>query len=242
MKIYTINGWGELCRLVESRSSGSGRKGWIYRGQPCNWPLLPGIARESNRKEEDSNELKEFSPESERRLFRNFLRQSNVRINVTPRNELEWLALGQHYRLPTRLLDWTESLFIAAFFACEHGGAKSDGKTKFPAIYAVRDLPEVPFGCDPFAYDGVGVVRPVHLEPRIAAQQGLFTLHGDPTATLNDERVECYLFTEPERVPYMIKLCLDVAGINRNTLFPDLDGLCEHLGWLYKRQRLPDIG
>ena len=54
--------------------------------------------------------------------------------NVQPNSTLAWLSIMQHYGVPTRLLDFTESPYVALYFALE-------GYTPYPqkdlAIFAV---------------------------------------------------------------------------------------------------------
>jgi hypothetical protein len=52
--------------------------------------------------------------------FKRLLRGKGLLANMDRTSDEEILALGQHYGLPTPLLDWSESLYIALFFAfCE---------------------------------------------------------------------------------------------------------------------------
>jgi hypothetical protein len=105
---------------------------YIYRGHAdANWRLASTLERvlgsswsaESARKFEDYS-LAVF--ESKFHLYDT--------ENIQPNSTLAWLAIMQHYGVPTRLLDFTESPYVALYFALE-------GYTPHPqknlAIFAV---------------------------------------------------------------------------------------------------------
>jgi hypothetical protein len=76
-----------------------------FRGSKSNYSLMPGQYRSSYQKlyGEDSTFI-EFQQKAKGFLSRDV-------------NSWELFFLMQHYRIPTRLLDWTENAFVALYFA-----------------------------------------------------------------------------------------------------------------------------
>ncbi len=192
-------------------------------------PLRPGAGRISDGM--GNGRRKHFSEADERAALLRFKADALPYVNYRPPqdHDLEWLAIAQHHGMQTRLLDWTESLLIAAFFAVEHAEA---GHTAI--IYGVRGLPVIEGREDPFSVPEVSVYRPSHITPRIAPQWSIFTVHPRPTDDFRSSGLLTEWRLPGRRNCAHIKFALDSCGINYASIYPDLTGLARHIYWRYQ--------
>jgi hypothetical protein len=150
-------------------------------------------------------------------------------VDFLPDNDWDWLALGQQYGLPTRLLDWTANPLVACFFAVQEQNEDDS------VIYAYRNdsYIVVKKHPDPFKYPEVGKFIPRHLTRRITTQGGLFTIHPDPYEPFESKDMEKIILPNTIRSP--LKKTLNKYGVDQFSLFPGLDSLAAHIEWLQSK-------
>ena len=195
-------------------------------------------------------------------LLRNFRKYAHGEMSATD-SIWDWLALGQHRGLPTRLLDWTYSPLVALHFATDDPATfRQDGVVWcVNFVEANKRLPPrlrkmlEREGSDTFTVEMLAAFQTLHdfdalrrepfvvfMEPpavdrRILNQLALFSLMSSPTARLDDwlERhpALCRKVRVPASMKWEIRDKLDQANVNERVLFPGLDGLSRWLARYY---------
>ena len=170
-----------------------------------------------------------------------------------------WLSLAKHHGLPTRLLDWSYSPYVAMHFATANlGQFDSDGaiwcvdyqksnallppplreilKGDDANIFTTEMLNRVATSLDDFdalGGDFVLFFEPPSLDERIVNQFALFSLPSSAKLSLEEllKRRES-LFRRiiiPAKLKWEVRDKLDQANITERVLFPGLDGLSQWL-------------
>lgn len=206
----------------------------IFRGQTKekDWPLVPSVGRYMDR----SRFL-----EKEEEILEEFKREAIPYTDSKPENRWQWLALAQHNRLPTRLLDWTKNPLAALWFA-----VKDPARDNNPGVVWVfyYDEDQAIFNTsdhatlNPFSIDRTYVYFPEHVTPSLQAQSGVFTVHhriGEnpglfpPLEQMSNSDL---LLTKIEIAPEfftVLRYHLFRVGISPASLFPGLSGLVEKI-------------
>lgn len=209
-----------------------------WRGQSSlKYDLIPGVYRENK------------GTRSEQNLILRFRQYALTRHEKCPQNDdyCSWLFLAQHYGLPTRLLDWSESPLVSLFFAVESNPDKdanlfalnaremnkiiNNDSTLVPVSSApARELFQGAFD-DRVTVDKNVSILSHELDTRMLVQQSVFTLHGNATDLRNLEGLDNAIRTYkiPKESKSNIIYELSALGIRRRSLFPDLENLSKDL-------------
>ena len=115
-----INNWKDFAETLEHlKLERNWLSPWVFRGQTdSDWTLKPSILRVLQRHGID----RQMGIGFERTICREFFSKAHLFEDFKFRefkegNILLTFTLMQHYGSPTRLLDWTESPYIALYFA-----------------------------------------------------------------------------------------------------------------------------
>jgi len=207
-----------------------------YRGQQnATYKLVPSLARHPN------------GFEMENKIFETYCSFAK-KLTPTHTNEWELLIDMQHYFVPTRLLDWSESLGIALFFAYMNNKANQNAGlfildpielNKKSNKYGIPVMPENTMGLsyvksyinkEPYPVPHPIAIKCSYLNDRVLAQHGMFTIHTDTKEGLEDlypEVVKKYTFTT--NAIEDIAEYLEFSTINVSTVFPDFYGVASYI-------------
>ncbi|MGE4240481.1 FRG domain-containing protein [Ramlibacter sp.] len=247
MQVHRLSRWSEFVERIDAMG------GWAFRGHvDAGWPLVPSLTRR----------LQQFSPQErlwplrESRAMRVFRRKAHVYLTdrAALADDLRCLALMQHHGASTRLLDFTKSPFVAAFFALESADCDvAVFALNTPALWHAAPTfepsltrsvidPRIPGNFErwfvgnkhPLIWFG----EPSEMDSRLIAQSGLFVIPGVLDKPL-DEILDAYGGSDALLVKFVLPLSMrDEAmralyrmNVTYATLFPDLDGLARSVSY-----------
>ncbi|PTX64194.1 FRG domain-containing protein [Kordia periserrulae] len=207
-----------------------------YRGHSSSrFELKPSLLRFKN------------GVDREQFLFQRF---KDYSAKIFRKNATDWETLFdmQHYGVPTRLLDWSESPGVSIFFAVsnqfhhdEDGcfyildpialNSKS-GQSNIKILSDDKDFKyqSIYWEKKPFSAATPIAIGPHFRNDRIYAQKGRFTIHGEVNDPLD---IQCPDVVRKIIIPKEIKGSLNeflqISNINALTIFPDMHGIAEYI-------------
>lgn len=211
---------------------------WFRGHSKSDWKLIPSLARN----------IENLPKETE--LIKRFIQLAVPHLTEdVPKDDWEWIFLMQHHRVPTRLLDWSESPLAALWFvvcSTDTDEVESDGafwclaplQLNKEARFRGRLETELPgFGKDdvldsylPDRQDRGTAQYPVAAtgprnSRRMAAQLGNFTISDRGSGAIEDigGKQHIWRFIIPAHEKKQLAKQLKLLGITELTLFPDLD-------------------
>lgn len=211
-----------------------------FRGQSVSsWTLQPSFAR----KKKNTSEFTVIS---------RFKQNASLLIDKTPHSYFDWLFQMQHYGVPTRLLDWTESALTALYFAVEENKhQKKDGAlwillptelNKNANIYSDEhfyipsfdDINLKNYDPETLHRDKNTSLLPLAAiasrnNSRMQAQLGVFTINHRDNTPIEDigDKKHIWKYVIPKGSKKSIKEELSLLGLDKFQIFPELSSIGE---------------
>jgi FRG domain-containing protein len=251
---HPVGSWSEFVGIIQGWQ---GFRNWCFRGQGDErWELKSSLTRHI----EVANVCEATWERQETRIARIFRRKSHLFLEALPKDDqLEWLALMQHHGAPTRLLDFTWSPYVAAFFALERASSNAavwalnlpllwdiHARRKIDGVQVTKAHPKeeamLATYYRPNSHSFVWQGDPFRMPQRVVAQSGTFLV----TSNLG-KSVEEILADYPGKGELLIQFVFDTAkmrteamaalysmNITQATLFPGLDGLARSMAYEFE--------
>jgi len=184
--------------------------------------------------------------EKERHILKEFRTRFVAYRGEAPEDDLGLAILAQHHGAPSRLLDWTLNPLAALFFAVEGADQWQDDRCDCrdvqctPVVwgtaghrYRVSDVPTTRFDN---LWERPIFVIPDRIENRAAVQSSILAVWRSPWQPFDKlpgvDRI-WRIRVERSKARHIL-WALHCVGIDRETLFPDPDGLGGYLAWKHR--------
>jgi len=228
--------WNGFLDFLHDEGTLKQSQGYFFRGHASEtWKLEPTLKRglsENNIKDIENKTLDVFKKHC-------LGRRGN---NPSSLDESEWWALGQHFGLNTPLLDWSESPFVAAFFAFNSNKIETENVVVWMLSKTVNEVPCIS-----------NLRKDKHLEflfpyldenARLINQRGLFVKAPNMMCIsewIKEIKESSIVLLAKVLIPASEKSfaldSLDKMNINDFTLFPDLLGAGQYANYVASRPR-----